>query len=56
MYDTVQTAPDLVVKICMDFKLAALNPKRDLLFSGDIFSNVSAAMSFGALIKNNQHF
>ena len=49
MYDTVQTAPDLVVKIQMSFQLAALDPNREVFFP---FSNGSTTMSLGALLKN----
>jgi len=49
MYDTVQTANDIVAKIQLSFKLAMC-----LIQRGFLFSDESTTMPLGALLKT-QH-
>ncbi|PPK73139.1 hypothetical protein B0F88_102118 [Methylobacter tundripaludum] len=52
MYDTVQTLPDVVARICMSFQSNALDSKRGNFFYLTFFSNGVPLMSFGAFLKN----
>ena len=51
MYDTVQTALDLVAKIQPSYQLIAVDPNREVFFTRTFFSNESTPMSLNALLK-----